>query len=122
MVKEEAEDIQLGHSVIFDGKQEGNVPNVRVGSNQQWKFKDILQVDGKKKEQMEEWGDTTANTDDRPPFKIPLSERCEEKLKSKGISLPSFLISNKSDKEEKVVIEKENARIHYDKEDLISFH
>ena len=58
MVKEEDEDIQLGHSVIFDGKQEGNVPNVRVGSNQQWKFKDILQVDGKKKEQMEEWGDT----------------------------------------------------------------
>lgn len=52
-----------------------------------------------------------------------MSERCEEKLKSKGISLPDFLKTThiKEDKEVEKV-EKENARSHYDKEDLISFH
>ena len=66
------------------------MPFVKVGSNTQWKFKDVLQVDNTKKDILD-WGDETANTDERPPFKMPLSERCAEKLKQKGISLPDYL-------------------------------
>jgi hypothetical protein len=31
------------------------------------------------------------NKEDRAPFQIPLTERCEEKLKEKGVTIPEFL-------------------------------
>ena len=84
----------LAHTVILENKpSENNKFQARVGSNKQWKFSDILQVDANKKLDQLDWGETTANTDERPPFKIPLSERCAEKLKLKVISLPDFLKS-----------------------------
>jgi hypothetical protein len=77
--------------------------------------------------------ETSANTgDERAPFEIPLSEKVAEKMKANGVVLPDFLtIGDKVDKKD---LEKEddegdvkkqsvaNARNHYDKEDLISFH
>ena len=62
------------------------------------------------------------NKEDRAPFQIPLTERCEEKLKEKGVTLPEFLKQTTQKEEKETPIEKENARNHYDKEDLISFH
>lgn len=49
----------------------------------------MLQVDAHKKEQ--EMDFDTGNIDDRPPFMIPMGERCEEKMKAKGVKLPDFL-------------------------------
>ena len=65
------------------------------------------------------------NKDERPPFMVPLIERCADKLKDKGVSIPAFLRPISGAKEDPAVEEKETkeaARIHYDKEDLISFH
>lgn len=97
---------------------------VKVGSSQQWKFTDILQVDAGKQKEMEMEFDG-AKGDERPPFLVPLSERCAEKLKAKGVSIPAFLQPVQGSKEDAVAAEKEAKEIvrsHYDKEDLISFH
>jgi ATP-dependent helicase YprA (DUF1998 family) len=88
---------------------------VKVGSTQQWKFSDVLQVDALKP-------DLDFDEDERPPFLVPLSERCLEKLTSNGVKLPEFLQAKAQVAEQAVAEVKENARIHYDKEDLISFH
>lgn len=59
IVKEEDEEILLGHTVILDSGKSGEEPTqAKVGSHQQWKFTDVLQVDAKKDMDMEfETGD-----------------------------------------------------------------
>jgi len=67
IIREEDEEILLGHSVILDDKpMTGQVPHVRVGSNQQWKFTDVLQVDNHKRNLDMDFEVTTK--DERPPF------------------------------------------------------
>jgi hypothetical protein len=91
IVAEDDEELFLGHTVILNGDKEDSKQQaqVKVGSSTQWKFTDVLQVDAHKKEQ--EMDFDTGNIDDRPPFMIPMSERCEEKMKAKGVKLPDFL-------------------------------
>ena len=89
-VKEDDEEILLGHTVILNETQTTDGPvHVKVGSSQQWKFTDVLQLDAVKKDPDMDFD--VNDKDERPPFKIPLSERCEEKLKAKGIVIPNYL-------------------------------
>ena len=65
-------------------------------------------------------------SDEKAPFMLSMEERVQQKIKEKGITIPKEILAyvksdqDKPDDEEEIV--KENAKIHYDKEDLISFH
>jgi hypothetical protein len=66
IVKEEDEEILLGHTVIMNEAPTDEPVQVKVGSHQQWKFTDILQLDAAKKEPELEF--EINDKDDRPPF------------------------------------------------------
>ena len=69
---------------------------------------------------------TTA--DEKAPFTLTIEERCETKMAERNIKLPEELIKlqkldeENNDEGNELPIMPENAKIHYDKEDLISFH
>lgn len=71
----------------------------------------------------------STNADEKAPFLQEVEERVERMMHDKKIKLPEDLTDlanvEKNDKEinlEGGEIPKEDATIHYDKEDLISFH
>ena len=66
---------------------------------------------------------TTA--DERAPFLQTLESRVQQKMAQHKVSLPEELLKLRAKKDDQVDEEgeeKEDPTIHYDKEDLISFH
>ena len=119
----------MAHSVILqDTENEGKKRNKLtsghiVGSNNLWNFSESLQVD--KKINLNDMDEATT-ADEKAPFLLTIEERVQAKLKERGITVPAELLSLKKsgddDGEQEQEVPKEDARIHYDKEDLISFH
>ena len=85
-----------------------------------WNFSDAV-VLGK---HSQIYADNEAAQEERAPFKMPVEERVKEKLAAMGIKVPKALAVT----DEGGVIEtsrsglQEAKLLHYDKEDLISFH
>ena len=121
------EEILLAHSVILQDTntneshmKKKHTAGYTVGSNNLWGFTDSLVVDGRRDGEY----DTTA--DDQAPFLQSTEQRVSAKMAQHKVSLPEELENFKvqaekelADGEEEV---KEDPTIHYDKEDLISFH
>ena len=125
------DDIQLAHSVILQdtdynvkAKSKHTAGHI-VGSNNLWNFSESLQVDGKNIH----YDDNDATTaDEKAPFLQSVEERVQVKMQEKKIKLPEELTdlqaeaAGKKDAQEEEEAPKEDPTIHYDKEDLISFH
>ena len=125
------EEIQLAHSVIlqdtdldFKRKSKHTTGHI-VGSNNHWNFTESLQMDAARTHV----DNDSTNADEKAPFLQEVEERVERMMHDKKIKLPEDLTDlanvEKNDKEinlEGGEIPKEDATIHYDKEDLISFH
>lgn len=88
-----------------------------------WNFKDAV-VLGKHAQTLYDGldEDETTNMDERAPFRIPVEERVKQWLADKGIEIPKHL--QFVEKEETIAEPKVNEAklMHYDKEDLVSFH
>lgn len=129
--KPQEDEILLAHSVILqdtmddEGISRKHTKGHFVGSNQLWNFGESYQTDRKPMNADDEDGATTA--DDKAPFQQTMEERVNAKIVQHGLNLPAELVAfrnSKNDTEENKVVEmaKEDPKIHYDKEDLISFH
>jgi len=121
-VIDEDEQILPSTDVIMslDAKQ------VRVGSNMMWNFKDAV-VLGKHAQSLNDGlqEDETTNAEEKAPFRQTVEDRVSQWLKDKGIEIPKNLKFTKKDAEAAVTEEKkinEAKLMHYDKEDLVSFH
>jgi hypothetical protein len=88
-----------------------------------WNFKDAV-VLGKHAQSLNDGldADETTNLDERAPFRVPVEERVKLWLEDKGIVIPEHL--QFVQKEEALPEAKVNEAklMHYDKEDLVSFH
>lgn len=119
IVPQDEEQILPSTDVLF--QQE--VGQVRVGSNQMWNFKDAV-VLGKHAQSLNDGleEEETTNLDERAPFRVPVEERVKLWLEDKGIAIPKHL--QFVEKHETLIEPKVNEAklMHYDKEDLVSFH
>ena len=123
IVPADEEQILLSSDVIIktEAKQ------VRVGSNQMWSFKDAV-VLGKHAQNLNDGlneDETTAAQDEKAPFRQTVEDRVRQYLQDKLIEVPHNLKFTKLDT---VDYDKQETKIneaklmHYDKEDLVSFH
>ena len=98
-----------------------------TGSNNLWNFTESYQTD--RRNLNDELDEDATTAGERAPFMQTMEDRCEAKMTEKKIKLPEelvkFINQDKTEDDEKEAAEeevKEDATIHYDKEDLISLH
>ena len=124
------EEILLAHSVILTDTHEGTHHNKKhttglmIGSNNLWNFTESLGVEHKRTMAQELNNEETA-ADERAPFLQTTEERCNIMIEKHKLKLPEELqkfIDDKGTDKPDVEEIPEDPKIHYDKEDLISFH
>ena len=91
-----------------------------------WKFSEAV-VLGKHAQSFADGEEAPTADDERAPFRIPLEEKVHQKLKERGVEIPKHLQINQKaeaiiDEATKATAANEAKILHYDKEDLISFH
>lgn len=91
-----------------------------------WNFKDAV-VLGKHAQNLQDGlnEDETTAQDERAPFRQTVEDRVQQWLADKGIEVPKNLKFTKLDTAESEKLEtkvNEAKLMHYDKEDLVSFH
>ena len=131
--EQQEEEILLGHQVILqDHDNKHKQKKFKGGSGNLWNFAESVQVDNTLKNQLAdefECDETTA-PEDKAPFKLTIEERVDQKFKQHSIVLPTEITSFHVDKDKNTGDDKEEVQssikntklMHYDKEDLISFH
>ena len=124
------EEILLAHSVILHDTEDGVRKKSKLttghtaGSNNLWNFAGSLQLDQRPGYEMD--NDMATTADEKAPFLMTLEERVASKMQERKVTLPQELLDlqkqTRTEKDDAAEVPKEDAKIHYDKEDLISFH
>ena len=92
-----------------------------------WNFKDAV-VLGKHAQNLQDGlneYEATAGHDEKAPFRQTVEDRVQQWLSDKGIDIPKNLKFSKKDTEANQTLDakvNEAKLMHYDKEDLVSFH
>ena len=122
IVNPENEEILLSNDVLLQNESKA----LNVGSKQMWKFSEAV-VLGKHAQSFVDGEEAPTAEDERAPFRVPLEEKVHLKLKEKGIEIPKHLqmnlkVSQVDDGQTNLNATNSAKVLHYDKEDLISFH